>query len=144
MQQQIRALLEEKGKDVESIGPDASVADAVRRMNERHIGALLVIEGDRPVGIFTERDVLVRVVAERLDPDTTGVRDVMTTTLVVVTPTTTVEEAMVITTHKRCRHLPVMNGSELVGLVSAGDLTRSLIKNQQADISDLTNYITSG
>jgi CBS domain-containing protein len=140
----IREVLDDKGSHVETIGPDATVADAVRRMNEQHIGALLVLDGSRPVGIFTERDVLVRVVAQRRDVDTTIVRDVMTTPLVCIKPTTTVEEAMVIVTEKRCRHLPVMEGSELVGLVSIGDLTRSFIRHQQSEIQDLVSYITWG
>ncbi len=143
MNQQISTILEDKGSHVETIGPDASVADAVRRMNELRIGALLVLEGERVVGIFTERDVLTRVVSDRRDPDGTSVRDVMTSRLVTIKLTTTVEEAMIIVTEKRCRHLPVMNGEQLVGMVSIGDLTRSLLRGQKAEIQDLVGYITS-
>jgi len=142
MHQQVKRILEDKGARVESIGPDATVAEAVTRMNELHIGSLLVMEGDRPVGIFTERDVLVRIVATEHAPGATRVRDVMTAPLVAIGPTTTVQEAMVVVTRQRCRHLPVMDGDTLVGLVSIGDLTRSLIKDQQAEISDLVRYIT--
>lgn len=143
MNQQVSTILEDKGSHVETIGPDASVADAVRRMNELRIGSLLVLEGERVVGIFTERDVLTRIVSNRRDPDGTSVRDVMTSRLVTIKLTTTVEEAMVIVTAKRCRHLPVMDGDQLVGMVSIGDLTRSLLRGQRAEIQDLVGYITS-
>jgi CBS domain-containing protein len=102
------------------------------------------MEGVRPVGIFTERDVLVRVVAERLDPDATPIRQVMTSPLVAIGPDQTVEDAMVIITKRRCRHLPVMDGNDLLGMVSIGDITRSLISHQKAEIQDLVSYITWG
>jgi CBS domain-containing protein len=144
LKQLIRTILDDKGSHVESIGPEATVADGVRRMNEHRIGSLLVMEGVRPVGIFTERDVLVRVVAERLDPDATPIRQVMTSPLVAIGPDQTVEDAMVIITKRRCRHLPVMDGSDLLGMVSIGDITRSLISHQKAEIQDLVSYITWG
>jgi CBS domain-containing protein len=142
MKQLIRGILAEKGYHVETIGPDATVADAVRCMNERRIGSLLVVEDGEPAGIFTERDVLVRVIGARRDVDHTRVADVMTTELIAIEPTCTVEEAMVIVTQSRCRHLPVIEDGELVGLVSSGDLTRSVIMDQQAEIRDLVTYIT--
>lgn len=148
MNTQIRTVLEAKGSHVETIGPDATVADAVRRMNEARIGALLVVDEQggrqRPAGIFTERDVLTRVVAAGRDPAATSVREVMSTPLVVIRPETTVQEAMMVVTEKRCRHLPVMRGDDLVGLVSIGDLTRALLREQQAKIDDLVTYITWG
>jgi CBS domain-containing protein len=145
MQQQlVGAVLADKGSQVHTIAPGATVADAVARMNELRIGALLVIDNGRPVGIFTERDVLVRVVAERRDPASTGVVEVMTRRLVSIAPTTTVEDAMVIVTESRCRHLPVIDAGTLCGLVSIGDLTRWVVRDQQHRIADLVGYITNG
>jgi CBS domain-containing protein len=110
-------------------------------MNDNRIGGLLVLSGGAPVGIFTERDVLVRVVAEGRDPEGTLVGEVMSANLAVVGPDTTVEEAMAICTDKRCRHLPVMDGDELLGLISSGDLTLWVTKIQSAEIQDLVRYI---
>jgi len=141
MNEAIREVLELKGCDVETIDPHASVLDAVEQMNQLHIGALLVTDGDRPIGIFTERDVLVRVVAKRLDPETTPVGEVMTRGLVTLTADTSVVEAMMIVTDKRCRHLPVFDGARLVGLVSIGDLTSWVVRDQQRTIADLYDYI---
>ncbi len=142
--QPIHQILEEKGSHVERVGPDETVADAVRRMNEHKIGSVLVMEGDEVVGIFTERDVLTRVVAEKKDPDATKISDVMTSELVVVSPDTTVENAMLIITKKRCRHLPVLADGKLVGMVSIGDVTRWMIRHQRHEIHDLVSYITWG
>ena len=143
MQAQIRTILANKGSHVEIIGPKSTVSVAVQRMNEHHIGSLLVTSGGRPVGIITERDVLVRVVAEGLDAQEVSVESVMTKNLVAIHPSTTVAEAMMVVTEKRCRHLPVIDNGDLVGLVSIGDLTHSLIRHQQAEINDLVSYITS-
>lgn len=141
MNEAIRQVLAHKGGDVETIDPHASVFDAVERMNMRRIGALLVCDGDRPIGIFTERDVLVRVVAKRLDPETTPVGEVMTHGLVTVGVETSVVEAMMVITAKRCRHLPVFEGAMLCGLVSIGDLTSWIVRDQERTISDLYDYI---
>lgn len=143
MADKVSAILADKGSDVATVAPGATVAEAVALMNERSIGSLLVTEGDRLVGIFTERDVLRRVVAARRDPDTTLVRDVMTDDLIVISPTTEVEDAMRIVTDRRCRHLPVVEGRKLVGMISIGDLTRWTIRHQQAEIQDLVSYMTS-
>lgn len=143
MKTPVRSLLEQKGSTVESIGPEATVMDAVRLMNDRRLGCLLIMENERPVGIFTERDVLNRVVAAGKDGETTPVREVMTRRLVTISPETTVEKAMVVVTEKRCRHLPVMDGDDLAGMISIGDLTRWIIRNQQDQIEDLVRYIQS-
>ena len=141
MNEAIRQVLAHKGGDVETIDPHTSVFDAVEQMNKRRIGALLVCDGDRPIGIFTERDVLVRVVAKRLDPETTPVGEVMTRGLVTVGAETSVVEAMMVITAKRCRHLPVFDGAELCGLVSIGDLMSWIVRDQQLTITDLYDYI---
>jgi CBS domain-containing protein len=138
----LNAVLSSKGHTVHSVAPTASVLDAVRKMNGERIGSLLVRADDNVVGIFTERDVLTRVVDQGRDPAATTVAQVMTRDLVAVKPSITVEEAMAVVTEKRCRHLPVMDGAQLLGLVSIGDLTRWVSRHQEIHIQDLVNYIT--
>jgi CBS domain-containing protein len=148
MDQPVTRVLAEKPRrgEVASISPEATVAEAVRQMNEMHIGALLVVDDQEHhisiEGIFTERDVLVRVVAAGLDPRTTRVRQVMTPRVLVVRPDTTVEEAMRLMTERRFRHVPVVEGRRVIGLVSIGDLTRWVVRDQQYRIQDLEVYIT--
>jgi CBS domain-containing protein len=138
----LRAVLDQKGNAIYDVTSEDSVLEAVQKMNQERVGALLVRAEGQLVGIFTERDVLCRVVDCGLDPRATRVAEVMTRELVVVESTTTVEEAMAVVTEKRCRHLPVMEGGELCGLVSIGDLTRWVTRNQEVHIQDLVNYIT--
>ena len=142
MHTQLAVVVERKGTEVHSVAPTATVLEAVLQMNRERIGALLVREGGQVVGIFSERDVLTRVIARDLDPTTTPVTEVMTTSLVTVGPRTTVAEAMAVVTEKRCRHLPVMEGDRLLGLVSIGDLTRWVTRRQAWHIEDLVRYIT--
>ena len=143
----VASVLALKGRHVEVVSADATVLEAVARMNERRIGSVLVATTYRPgemygpVGIFTERDVLVRVVARALDPATTCVRDVMTPEPVTIRSETTVAEAMRIITDRRCRHLPVVDDTGLCGLISIGDLTKWLVRDQQQTIDDLNGYL---
>jgi CBS domain-containing protein len=138
----LAAVLAHKGTKVHCVVPDATVLVAVRKMNEERIGALLVCEGDDVLGIFTERDILCRIVDSTRDPATTAVAEVMTDELVAVAPDTLVEEAMAVITAKRCRHLPVIEDGNLVGLVSIGDLTSWVSRHQEVHIQDLVNFIT--
>jgi CBS domain-containing protein len=142
MQTRLMTLLQHKGQKVFTVRPQATVLDAVRAMNRERIGALLVTEADAVVGIFTERDVLCRVVDQGLAPESTSVSEVMTTQLVTVRGRTTVEEAMAVVTERRCRHLPVMDDDRLLGLVSIGDLTRWVSRHRAHRIQELVNYIT--
>lgn len=142
MQNTLADVIAVKGSTVHSVAPEATVLDAVRAMNAEKIGALLVRDGEEVVGIFTERDVLCRVLDTERDPAATKVSEVMSTELVAVQPSTRVEEAMAVITEKRCRHLPVLDDGELVGLVSIGDLTRWVSRHQEGHIQDLVNYIT--
>ncbi len=142
MEHQVKALLKHKGREVHSISPDATVSDAVRAMNEKKIGALLVVEEDRPVGMFTERDILQRVIDSGKDPSETRVAQVMSTDIIAIHPEATVEGAMAVMTERRCRHLPVIEGETIVGLVSIGDLTRWVSLRQANHIQDLVAYIT--
>ena len=138
----LNTLLKNKGRTVHAVDPEATVLDAVRKMNQERIGALLVMSGNDLVGIFTERDVLTRVVDQRRDPAATRVAEVMTAKPVVVTAAATIIEAMAIVSEKRCRHLPVVDEGRLVGLVSAGDLTHWVTRGHEYQIQDLVNYIT--
>ncbi len=137
----VQDILRRKGEDIHSVGPLATVIDAVHVMNDHHVGSVLVIERGYPVGIFSERDVLVRVVAAHRDPRQTLVRDVMTTRLYTASPDDTLLEVMRLMTERRCRHVPVMEGENLVGLVSIGDLTKATQHNLRQEVRELSNYI---
>lgn len=138
----VSSVLAEKGRQVYTIQPAATVADAVRQMNEKGIGALLVVDGERPVGIFTERDVLRRVVDADRDPALTRVAEVMTRNPVTIGPDWHVEEAMQLMTSHRFRHLPVLEDGRLVGMISIGDLLRWVTIHQEDHIRQMTDYIT--
>jgi CBS domain-containing protein len=138
----VRDLIKHKGGKVESINPEATVDAAIAQMTAKHVGSLLVIAGDELVGIVTERDMLVRVLAARCDPLTTVVGNVMTRDLIVIRPQDTVSRALAIVSDCRCRHLPVVESGKLLGIISAGDLTAWLVRDQRQTIEDLHQYIT--
>lgn len=140
----ITAILDRKGRNVYSVAPTLSVADAVAEMNRNRVGSVLVLDGDKIVGIFTERDVLRRVVGAGIDPKRTLVSDVMTAGVVTITSETSIDETMVLFTEKRFRHLPVVEGGRLVGTISIGDVTRWMADAHRAEAEHLKNYITSG
>lgn len=142
LSKKVRDVIRKKGREVYSVGPLATVIDAVNVMNDHHVGAVLVIEHGDPVGIFSERDVLVRVVAAHRDPRQTLVRDVMTTRLHVAAPDDGLLDVMSLMTERRCRHVPVMEGDRLVGLVSIGDLTKATQHNLRHEVKELATYIT--
>jgi len=142
MSPSIRNVLERKGHDVETVDPDVTIMRAVEQMNERRIGSLVVIQDGVIVGIVTERDMLTRVLACRRDPEVTRVRDVMTRNPLIIDPDVTVEAALAIVTKRRCRHLPVMHDGRLIGLVSSGDLTAWIVRDQRRTIEDLYDYVT--
>lgn len=137
----IRDILRNKGDDVFTVGPLGTVIDAVNVMNDHHVGAVLVVEGPYPVGIFSERDVLVRVVAAHRDPRQTLVRDVMTTRIYTASPDDSLLDVMHLMTERRCRHVPVMEGDTLAGLVSIGDLTKAIQRNLRHEVRELSSYI---
>ncbi len=141
MNEPVEKLLAQKGEKLEVVSPSTTVMDAVERMNLRQIGSVLVMEGDRLAGIFTERDVLTRVLPAKLDPARTPVAEVMTRKPVVIGPSTTVQEAMMVVTDTRKRHLPVVQHDRVLGLVSIGDLTRWMVRDQQRTIDDLYDYV---
>ncbi len=134
-------LLDLKGHDVYSVKPDTAVIDAIRMMAEQHVGALLVMDGKRLAGIVSERDYARKVVLKGRSSDTTPVRDIMSTPVLTIEPDGTVDEAMRLMTERRIRHLPVQRGASVVGVVSIGDLVKSVIEEQQHTIEDLRSYI---
>lgn len=138
----VNAVLADKGRQIYGIAPTATVRDAVRLMNDNGVGAMLVLIDNQPLGIFTERDVLRRVVDAGKDPRSTRVGEVMTTELITVEPSTTVEEAMALMTKHRCRHLPVMQDGRISGVISIGDLTRWVSIKQEGELRKLVDYIT--
>ncbi|RFA29054.1 hypothetical protein CAI21_11475 [Alkalilimnicola ehrlichii] len=142
MDNPISEILEAKQGQVYAVSPDATVTAAVHLMNEKNIGAVAVVEDGKLVGIFTERDVLRRVIDRDLDPGATPLYEVMTRQLAFVRPATTVEEALVIVKAKNCRHLPVMEGDALIGMISLRDLTNWIVDGQEHRIAELVEYIS--
>ena len=129
---------------VYAAAPSDTVLSALRLMADKGIGALLVKEGDTIVGIFTERDYARKVALLGRTSDQTRVRDVMTDAVLFVQPSQTIDACMQLMTSKRLRHLPVMDGGQLVGLISIGDLVKHIISAQQFTISQLEQYIHGG
>ena len=129
---------------VHAIAPGDSVLDALQRMAEKRIGALLVMEGETIVGIVTERDYARKIALLGRTSAATLVRDVMTSDVMYVRPTQTSQECMALMTENRLRHLPVVDGARLVGLISIGDLVKDIISEQQFIIEQLEHYITGG
>ena len=127
---------------VYSITPTASVFDAVKLMAEKGIGALMVMEGEKVVGIVTERDYARKIVLMARSSKETPVHDIMTSSVMYVRPDHTNEECMVLMTENRLRHLPVVVSGKLVGLISIGDLVKDIISEQQFIIEQLEHYIT--
>ena len=113
-------------------------------MNRHRIGSIVILENQRAVGIFTERDVLRRVVGQNIDPRVKRVADVMTSNLITIAPDTTIEETMILFADKRCRHLPVLSNDRLVGLISIGDISRWMADSHRAEAEHLKNYIAGG
>lgn len=141
MEQTLGSILKNKSGSLYSVPSGASVVEAVRIMADARVGAILVIDKDELCGLFTERDLMMRVVNEGLDPTATPVGQVMTRDIATVSPSVTVGEAMSLCTQKRMRHLPVFEGNTLLGVISAGDLTKAAVDNQQHTIEDLVRYI---
>jgi CBS domain-containing protein len=138
----VRDLLARKGTDVVSIGPTASVLDAARLMNDRSVGGLVVVdEAGALLGIFTERDILRRVVAANLSPETTKVADVFTRDIVTCIPETSVDECGAIMSNRRVRHLPVVDARGLHGVITIGDLLAHRVSDQETTIQHLNSYV---
>ncbi|MCZ6445289.1 MAG: CBS domain-containing protein [Phycisphaerales bacterium] len=131
-----------KGGTIASLPPQATVLEAAQLMNDRHIGSVLVTEGNQLVGIFTERDVMRRVVADQRDPATTTVADVMTSPVACAAPHTTLDEIRTVMRDKRIRHVPVVNGGGVLGMISLGDLNKAEHDGQVETIRYLEQYMS--
>lgn len=137
----LKQLLEAKGRDVHTIGPDARVFDALKLMADKSVGALIVTEGGRIAGVISERDYARKVILLGKSSHELQVRDIMTSKVITVHPGQTVEECMALMTEKRIRHLPVTEGERLIGVLSIGDLVKEVIAEQQRTIEQLESYI---
>lgn len=138
----IKHLLAEKGHAVFSIRPDATVYDAIKEMSDHDIGALIVVDDRGPVGIVTERLYAREIILKGRASPSTPVRDVMTTNVIYAKPEQTIEECMAVMTNSRIRHLPVIVDGHVIGMVSIGDLVKTIIANHEFTIDQLTYYIT--
>ncbi len=136
-------LLKKKGQDIWSLFPDASVYEAIEQMAQKGVGALLVMEGERLVGIVSERDYARKVILKGKASRETQVREIMSHPVICARPQLTLEETMALMTEKRIRHLPVVADEKVVGVVSIGDVVRGIIEDNKFEIEQLTNYITS-
>jgi CBS domain-containing protein len=138
----ISEILGQKGAAVWCISPDAMVFEAIEMMADKNVGALLVTENNKLVGIISERDYTRKVVLKGKHSRTTAVREVLSSQVVKVTPAHTVQECLRLMTDHRVRHLPVLDGNRIAGIVSIGDLVNWIISAQTATISQLQTYIT--
>ncbi len=138
----LQRVLDAKGSEVFSIGPGASVFDALEEMAKRDVGALIVMEDGQVVGIFSERDYSRKIILAGKSSRETPVRDIMTDRVIYARPDLTLEQCLALMTDKRIRHLPVLRGDDLVGVVSIGDLVKGIIDDQRFLISQLESYVS--
>lgn len=144
MNTSIATLLEGKGRTLHAVSTSVTVFEAVQKMNQHKVGCVLVMNGDKLAGIFTERDVLTRVVTSSLDPHLTSITQAMSANVLTVAPEATVQEVMDIFAEKRCRHLPVVQDGKLTGLISIGDVSRWVANSHRAEAESLRQYIAGG
>ncbi len=138
----LQRVLDEKGADVFSIEPDASVFDALEEMAKHNVGALIVMEDGKVAGIFSERDYARKIILAGKSSRETSVNEIMTERVVYARPDMTLEQCLALMTDKRIRHLPVKHDDDLVGVVSIGDLVKGIIDDQRFLISQLENYVS--
>lgn len=139
----VKHLLESKGSEIWSIDPGDTVLDAIKLMAEKGIGALLVMQGEELTGILSERDYARKVILQGRASNNTAVREIMTDKVFCTNPEHSVDECMSLMTEKRIRHLPVVDGGSVIGVLSIGDLVKAKIEDQQFQIQQLENYITA-
>ena len=140
--QTVRDILKAKGSDVWWVDPNATVFDALQRMAEKEVGALVVMQGEQIVGLISERDYARKVILHGRASSTTLVKEIMTSPVVYIHFDQAIEECMSLMTEKRTRHLPVMENGKLVGLISIGDIVKSIIADQQFIIEQLVRYVS--
>ena len=139
----VRQLLEAKTPEIYAIEPDAPVIEAIRLMADKRIGALLVMDGTELLGIVSERDYARKIVLQGRSSANTPVRTIMTADVITVRLDDTAEHCMQVVTEQRIRHLPVVHGGGVVGVVSIGDLVKAVIEDQQVELAQLQRYIAS-
>ena len=137
----VRNLLEQKSRNVWTVDPNATVFDALAKMAEKDVGSLVVVDGDKLIGLITERHYSRNVILKGKTSPTTLVRDIMERNVIHVRPEQSVEVCMALMTEKRVRHLPVLDGEKVIGIVSIGDLLKSIISKQKFVIDELEHYI---
>jgi CBS domain-containing protein len=137
----VKQLLDQKGREVFSIPPDATVYDAIKKMADKNVGSLVVLDEDQLIGIITERHYARKVVLEGRASPATPVRAIMETSVIYAKPQQSVEECMAVMTDKKIRHLPVIENGRLIGIISIGDLVQAIISHQQFTIEQLEFYI---
>ncbi len=137
----IQTLLKKKGYDVWRIAPDASVYDAIHLMAEKGVGALIVMDGQKLVGVISERDYARKIILEGRSSENTKISEIMSAEVITVGPDSRIEECMAMMTERRIRHLPVLDGDELIGVISLGDLVKYIIAEQQFVIEQMERYI---
>jgi CBS domain-containing protein len=140
----VRDILNAKDKTVYTVPPDSTVYDALKLMSDKAIGALVVMDGDKVVGIFSERDYARKIALQGKTSKETLIKEIMSTDLLYVNPENSVEECMVLMTGKHVRHLPVFDKEEFVGIISIGDVVKSIISDKDFLIVQLSNYIAGG
>ena len=140
----IAAVLGQKNREVFSVTPDTCVDDAVKMMDEKNVGALLVMKSDKLVGMLSERDYARKVMLRGKKSSDTKVSDIMSSNLTVTHPNEGVEECLRVMTDKRIRHLPVLEADKVIGVISIGDLVKHVISCQSATIAHLESYISGG
>ena len=137
----VRQLLDSKGRDVWHLGPEHSVLDAIKLMAEREVGALVIMDADKLVGIVTERDYARKVILKGKSSEGTAIREIMTSNVLCARPDQSIEECMALMINKRSRHLPVIDNGCVDGIISIGDLVKAIIAEQQFVIEQLEHYI---
>lgn len=142
--QTVRQLLGTKFPEIHAVAPDSAVIDAIRLMAEKGIGAVLVMDGARLAGILSERDYARKIVLRDRSSRDTPVAAIMTAEVVTVTPADTVEDCLQLVTDRRIRHLPVVEGGAVLGVISIGDLVKSVIEQQRRELGQLQQYIVGG
>ena len=140
--QTVRDILKAKGTDVWSVEPDATVLEALQRMAEKEVGALVVMQGAQIVGLISERDYARKIILHGRTSPTTSVKEIMTSPVMYIHLDQAIEECMSLMTEKRTRHLPVIDDGKLVGLISIGDIVKSIIADQQFIIEQLVRYVS--
>jgi len=140
----VRDVLRRKGSEVSSVGPDTTVYDALKQMADRNIGAVVVLDGGHPIGLFTEREYARQVILKGKSSRDVAVREIMVSPVVCIAPQQNIEECMALMTDKRVRHLPVLEDDRMIGILSIGDIVKAVIDDKEFLIEQLATYIQRG